>query len=203
MSAIFHNISRINTILIDLCRDIWMYISMNYFNQKIKKNEVGSSAMPHKVNPIDFENAEGNLGLANSMFRFLSEKLTISRLQRDLSDSTVLRNLGISFGYSFLAYENLSIGLNKLTINKKKLDSDIKNSWELLAEPIQMIARKYNISDSYELLKKVTRGQAVTQEILSNLISELEIPQSEKNKLLSLTPKKYIGYAIDLCDDKK
>jgi adenylosuccinate lyase len=159
--------------------------------------------MPHKINPINFENAEGNLGLANSMFRFLSEKLTISRLQRDLSDSTVLRNLGISFGYSFLAYENLSIGLNKLTINKEKLDSDIKNSWELLAEPIQMVARKYNISDSYELLKKVTRGQAVTQEILSNLISELEIPQSEKNKLLSLTPKKYIGYAIDLCDDKK
>jgi adenylosuccinate lyase len=198
-----NTISHINSILIGLSQDMWSYISKNYFIQKNIAGEIGSSTMPHKINPINFENAEGNLGLANSMFRFLSEKLTISRLQRDLSDSTVLRNLGISFGYSFLAYENLSIGLNKLTINKKKLDSDIKNSWELLAEPIQMIARKYNISDSYELLKKVTRGQAVTQEILSNLISELEIPQSEKNKLLSLTPKKYIGYAIDLCDDKK
>jgi adenylosuccinate lyase len=198
-----NTISHINSILIGLSQDMWSYISKNYFIQKNIAGEIGSSTMPHKINPINFENAEGNLGLANSMFRFLSEKLTISRLQRDLSDSTVLRNLGISFGYSFLAYENLSIGLNKLTINKEKLDSDIKNSWELLAEPIQMIARKYNISDSYELLKKVTRGQAVTQEILSNLISELEIPQSEKNKLLSLTPKKYIGYAIDLCDDKK
>ena len=198
-----NTISHINSILIGLSQDMWSYISKNYFIQKNIAGEIGSSTMPHKINPINFENAEGNLGLANSMFRFLSEKLTISRLQRDLSDSTVLRNLGISFGYSFLAYENLSIGLNKLTINKKKLDSDIKNSWELLAEPIQMIARKYNISNSYELLKKVTRGQAVTQEILSNLISELEIPQSEKNKLLSLTPKKYIGYAIDLCDDKK
>jgi adenylosuccinate lyase len=198
-----NTISHINSILIGLSQDMWSYISKNYFIQKNIAGEIGSSTMPHKINPINFENAEGNLGLANSMFRFLSEKLAISRLQRDLSDSTVLRNLGISFGYSFLAYENLSIGLNKLTINKKKLDSDIKNSWELLAEPIQMIARKYNISDSYELLKKVTRGQAVTQEILSNLISELEIPQSEKNKLLSLTPKKYIGYAIDLCDDKK
>jgi adenylosuccinate lyase len=198
-----NTISHINSILIGLSQDMWSYISKNYFIQKNIAGEIGSSTMPHKINPINFENAEGNLGLANSMFRFLSEKLTISRLQRDLSDSTVLRNLGISFGYSFLAYENLSIGLNKLTINKEKLDSDIKNSWELLAEPIQMVARKYNISDSYELLKKVTRGQAVTQEILSNLISELEIPQSEKNKLLSLTPKKYIGYAIDLCDDKK
>jgi len=159
--------------------------------------------MPHKINPINFENAEGNLGLANSMLRFLSNKLSISRLQRDLSDSTVLRNLGVGFGYSFLAYENLSVGLNKLTINKTKLDEDLENSWELLAEPIQMVSRKYNISNSYELLKKVTRGKKVTRDILHNLINSLKIPKIEKNKLLSLTPKKYIGYAIDLCNDKR
>ena len=159
--------------------------------------------MPHKINPINFENAEGNLGLANSMLRFLSEKLTISRLQRDLSDSTVLRNLGVGYGYSFLAYENLIIGLNKLTINKVKLTEDIEKSWELLAEPIQMVARKYNISNSYELLKKVTRGQTVSKDILHNLIKSLKIPETEKDKLLKLRPESYIGYAIDLCNDKK
>ena len=137
------------------------------------------------------------------MLRFLSQKLVISRLQRDLSDSTVLRNLGVGFGYSFLAYENLIIGLKKLTINKDKINEDINNAWELLAEPIQMVARKYNISNSYELLKKVTRGQTVTKKILQDLIISLKIPKSEKDKLLSLTPKNYVGYAVDLCNDKR
>ena len=196
-------LSHINSIFIGHSQDMWAYISKNYFIQKNIANEIGSSTMPHKINPINFENAEGNLGLANSMLRFLSNKLSISRLQRDLSDSTVLRNLGVGFGYSFLAYENLSVGLNKLTINKTKLDEDLENSWELLAEPIQMVSRKYNISNSYELLKKVTRGKKVTRDILHNLINSLKIPKIEKNKLLSLTPKKYIGYAIDLCNDKR
>ena len=182
---------------------MWSYISKNYFIQKNIAGEIGSSTMPHKINPINFENAEGNLGLANSMLRFLSEKLTISRLQRDLSDSTVLRNLGVGYGYSFLAYENLIIGLNKLTINKVKLTEDIEKSWELLAEPIQMVARKYNISNSYELLKKVTRGQTVSKDILHDLIKSLNIPETEKDKLLKLRPESYIGYAIDLCNDKK
>ena len=193
----------INSILIGFSQDMWSYISKNYFIQKNIAGEIGSSTMPHKINPINFENAEGNLGLANSMLRFLSEKLTISRLQRDLSDSTVLRNLGVGYGYSFLAYENLIIGLNKLTINKVKLTEDIEKSWELLAEPIQMVARKYNISNSYELLKKVTRGQTVSKDILHNLIKSLKIPETEKDKLLKLRPESYIGYAIDLCNDKK
>lgn len=196
-------LSHINSILIGHSQDMWTYISKNYFVQKNIIGEIGSSTMPHKINPINFENAEGNLGLANSMFKFLSEKLTISRLQRDLSDSTVIRNLGMGFGYSWLAYENLIIGLNKLTINKDKLNEDLENSWELLAEPIQMIARKYNISNSYELLKKITRGQSVTKKILQDLIKSLKIPQAEKDRLLMLTPKKYIGYAEDLCNDKK
>ena len=203
ISEINSILSHINSILIGHSQDMWTYISKNYFIQKNIPGEIGSSTMPHKINPINFENAEGNLGLANSMLRFLSDKLVISRLQRDLSDSTVLRNLGVGFAYSFLAYENLIIGLKKITINKEKLNEDIENSWELLAEPIQMVARKYNISNSYELLKKVTRGQAVTKKILQDLIISLEIPKLEKDKLLSLTPKNYVGYAIDLCNDKR
>mgnify|MGYP003329917779 FL=1 len=198
-----NTLSHINSILIGHSQDMWSYISKNYFLQKNVPGEIGSSTMPHKINPINFENAEGNLGLANSMFRFLSDKLTISRLQRDLSDSTVLRNLGVGFGYSLLAYENLIRGLSKLTINKNKILEDIEDAWELLAEPIQMVARKYNISNSYELLKEVTRGQSVTKKILHNLIMSLKIPKSEKDKLLLLTPKNYIGYAVDLCNDKR
>ena len=198
-----NTLSHINSILIGHSQDMWTYISKSYFIQKNIPGEIGSSTMPHKINPINFENAEGNLGLANTMLRFLSEKLTISRLQRDLSDSTVLRNLGVGFSYSFLAYENLMIGLNKLTINKDKINEDIENTWELLAEPIQMIARKYNISNSYELLKNITRGKAVTRKVLQDLIRSLEIPKSEKEKLLALTPKSYIGYAIDLCNVKR
>jgi len=147
--------------------------------------EIGSSTMPHKINPINFENAEGNLGIANSVLNFLSEKLIISRLQRDLSDSTVLRNIGISYGYSFLAYENLIIGLKKISINSKKIDEEIEDSWEILAEPIQMVARKYNISNSYELLKKVTRGKFVTKEVIHAMINSLNIPERDKIDLLN------------------
>tara|TARA_B100001778_G_scaffold259326_1_gene219644 strand:+ start:217 stop:1584 length:1368 start_codon:yes stop_codon:yes gene_type:complete len=196
-------LSHLNSVLIGFSQDMWTYISKNYFIQKNISGEIGSSTMPHKINPINFENAEGNLGLANSMLRFLSEKLTISRLQRDLSDSTVMRNLGVGFSYSFLAYENLILGLNKLKINKNKINDDIDNSWELLAEPIQMIARKYNISNSYELLKNKTRGQSVTKKMMHELILSLKIPESEKDKLLLLSPRNYIGYAIDLCDAKR
>jgi adenylosuccinate lyase len=178
---------------------MWSYISKNYFIQKNIKGEVGSSTMPHKINPINFENAEGNLGLSNSLLKFFSEKLVISRLQRDLSDSTVLRNLGISFAYSYLSYDNLLIGFNKISINKNKISKDLSNAWEVLAEPIQMIARKYQISNSYELLKKITRGQKVTEEIIKGLIISLNIPQAEKNLLLNLSPEKYIGYAAKLC----
>ena len=202
ISEISNKIAHMNSILIGFSQDMWSYISKNYFIQKNIAGEIGSSTMPHKINPINFENAEGNLGLANSIFRFLSEKLTISRLQRDLSDSTVLRNLGISFGYSYLAYENLMIGLHKLSLNKNKIDDDIVDAWEILAEPIQMIARKYNISNSYELLKKVTRGKAVTKDVIHELIRSLKIPDAEKKALLSLTPKKYIGYAVKLCNEK-
>jgi adenylosuccinate lyase len=181
---------------------MWSYISKNYFIQKNIAGEIGSSTMPHKINPINFENAEGNLGLANSVLKFLSEKLAISRLQRDLSDSTVLRNIGISFGYSYLAYESLMTGLRKLSINNKKIDDDIVDAWEILAEPIQMVARKYHISNSYELLKQVTRGKVVDKEVIHKLIISLKIPENEKKLLLDLTPKKYIGYAIKLCNEK-
>ncbi|MBT5643773.1 MAG: adenylosuccinate lyase [Gammaproteobacteria bacterium] len=202
ISEISNKIAHVNSILIGFSQDMWSYISKNYFIQKNIAGEIGSSTMPHKINPINFENAEGNLGIANSIFRFLSEKLTISRLQRDLSDSTVLRNLGISFGYSYLAYENLMAGLNKLSINKYKIDEDIINAWEILAEPIQMVARKHNISNSYELLKKNTRGKAVTKDVIHNLIKSLKIPDVEKKQLFDLTPKKYIGYAVKLCNEK-
>ena len=199
---ISNNIAHANSILIGFSQDMWSYISKNYFIQKNITGEIGSSTMPHKINPINFENAEGNLGLANSVLKFLSEKLTISRLQRDLSDSTVLRNIGISFGYSYLAYENLMTGLHKLSINSKKINDDIMDAWEILAEPIQMVARKYHISNSYELLKKATRGKKVNKEVIHKLIMSLKIPENEKKLLLSLTPKKYIGYAIKLCNEK-
>ena len=159
--------------------------------------------MPHKINPINFENAEGNLGISNSLLRFFSEKLIISRLQRDLSDSTVLRNIGLSFSYSYLAYENIILGLKKISLNKSTLDEDLSNAWEVLAEPIQMIARKYNIANSYEILKEETKGKQVTQDIIKKIINLLNIPPSEKKLLLALTPKKYIGYSIKLCDDSK
>ena len=201
--SLSNKLSHYNSVLLGFSQDIWLYISKNYFVQKNIKGEIGSSTMPHKINPINFENAEGNLGISNSLLRFFSEKLIISRLQRDLSDSTVLRNIGLSFSYSYLAYENIILGLKKISLNKSALDEDLSNAWEVLAEPIQMMARKYNISNSYEILKEETKGKQVTQDIIKKIINLLNIPPSEKKILLALTPKKYIGYSIKLCDESK
>ena len=201
IAELCNRINHINSILIGFTQDIWSYISKGYFTQKNISGEIGSSTMPHKINPINFENAEGNLGMSNSLNHFFANKLTISRLQRDLSDSTVLRNLGLTFAYSIIAYKNILIGLNKLEINKDNINKDIDNSWEILAEPIQMVARKHHIPDSYEYLKKYTRGENVNQEIILKIINSLNIPESEKNNLAKLTPRKYIGYASKLCDE--
>ena len=201
IAELCNRINHINSILIGFTQDIWSYISKGYFTQKNISGEIGSSTMPHKINPINFENAEGNLGMSNSLNHFFANKLTISRLQRDLSDSTVLRNLGLTFAYSIIAYKNILIGLNKLDINKHNINKDIDNSWEILAEPIQMVARKHHISDSYEYLKKYTRGEKVNQKIILKIINSLNIPESEKNNLAKLTPRKYIGYASKLCDE--
>ena len=201
IAELCNRINHINSILIGFTQDIWSYISKGYFTQKNISGEIGSSTMPHKINPINFENAEGNLGMSNALSHFFANKLTISRLQRDLSDSTVLRNLGLTFAYSIIAYKNILIGLNKLDINKHNINKDIDNSWEILAEPIQMVARKYHIPDSYEYLKKYTRGEKVNQEIILKIINSLNIPESEKNNLAKLTPRKYIGYASKLCDE--
>ena len=201
IAELCNRINHINSILIGFTQDIWSYISKGYFTQKNISGEIGSSTMPHKINPINFENAEGNLGMSNALSHFFANKLTISRLQRDLSDSTVLRNLGLTFAYSIIAYKNILIGLNKLEINKDNINKDIDNSWEILAEPIQMVARKHHIPDSYEYLKKYTRGEKVNQEIILKIINSLNIPESEKNNLAKLTPRKYIGYASKLCDE--
>lgn len=198
MAELFDAISRTNTILIDLSRDIWGYVSLGYFKQKLKKGEIGSSTMPHKVNPIDFENAEGNLGLSNAMLRHLSEKLPVSRWQRDLTDSTVLRNMGVALGYGLLAYQSLLTGLNKLELNRSAIDSDLQNAWEVLAEPIQTVMRRFGVAGAYEKLKEVTRGQTVTEDAIRALIQELDIPQLEKERLLTLSPASYIGKAIEL-----
>ena len=201
IAELCNRINHINSILIGFTQDIWSYISKGYFTQKNISGEIGSSTMPHKINPINFENAEGNLGMSNALSHFFANKLTISRLQRDLSDSTVLRNLGLTFAYSIIAYKNILIGLNKLDINKHNINKDIDNSWEILAEPIQMVARKHHIPDSYEYLKKYTRGEKVNQEVILKIINSLNIPESEKNNLAKLTPRKYIGYASKLCDE--
>jgi len=199
LSEIFNAIARINTILIDFNRDLWGYISLGYFKQKLKKNEVGSSTMPHKVNPIDFENSEGNLGLSNSILNHLSEKLPISRWQRDLSDSTVLRNIGVGFGYHGLAINSCLKGLNKLEINKKVIDEDLNHAWEVLAEPIQTVMRRYSIPEPYEKLKALTRGnQHINEEVLHSFIQNLDIPQKAKKDLLNLRPENYIGLANKL-----
>ena len=198
MAELFDAVARTNTILIDLSRDIWGYVSLGYFKQRLKAGEIGSSTMPHKVNPIDFENAEGNLGLSNAMLRHLSEKLPISRWQRDLSDSTVLRNMGVALGYAVLAYQSLLQGLNKLELNPDALHADLDNAWEVLAEPIQTVMRRYGVSGAYEQLKEVTRGQRVTREDLHGLIHKLAIPAEEKTRLLALTPATYIGVAASL-----
>ena len=197
MAEMFDAISRFNTILIDLSRDIWAYISNAYFKQKTVAGEIGSSTMPHKVNPIDFENAEGNLGIANALFNHLSSKLPISRWQRDLTDSTVLRNLGVGFAHSLIAYQSLLKGLNKLEVNAGVIEADLDNSWEVLAEPIQTVMRRYGIENPYEKLKELTRGKAITQQAFQEFIQTLEIPEDARSKLLELTPKNYIGNAIE------
>jgi len=199
MAELFDAFARINTILIDLNRDIWGYISLGYFKQRVIAGEVGSSTMPHKVNPIDFENSEGNLGLANALLRHLSEKLPISRWQRDLTDSTVLRNMGVAMGYSLLAYESCLKGLGKLEANPERLASDLNNSWEVLAEPIQTVMRRYKIDNAYDKLKDLTRGKGgINRESLGTFIQTLNIPEAEKQRLRELTPETYLGKAVEL-----
>ena len=199
MAELFDNFARINTILIDLNRDIWGYISLGYFKQKVTAGEVGSSTMPHKVNPIDFENSEGNLGLANALLRHLSEKLPISRWQRDLTDSTVLRNMGVGLGYTLLGYDSCLKGLNKLEANPQRLQADLESNWEILAEPIQTVMRRYGVANPYEQLKELTRGkEGISQATLHAFINQLAIPDSEKQRLLQMTPSNYIGRAAEL-----
>ncbi|WP_341921923.1 adenylosuccinate lyase [Polaromonas sp. YR568] len=198
MAELFDAVARTNTILIDFARDVWGYVSVGYFKQRLKAGEIGSSTMPHKVNPIDFENAEGNLGLANALLRHLSEKLPISRWQRDLTDSTVLRNMGVAFGYAVLAYSSMSTGLGKLELNHEALADDLDASWEVLAEPIQTVMRRYGVQGAYEKLKEVTRGKTVTAEALHGLIRSLAIPDAEKTRLLAMTPASYTGKAAEL-----
>jgi adenylosuccinate lyase len=198
MAELFDAVARTNTILIDLSRDIWGYVSLGYFKQRLKAGEIGSSTMPHKVNPIDFENAEGNLGLANAVLKHLAEKLPISRWQRDLTDSTVLRNLGVAFGHAVLAYRSLSLGLGKLELNQEALQADLDTAWEVLAEPIQTVMRRYGVSGAYEQLKEVTRGKTVSADALHGLILSLAIPEAEKQRLLAMSPASYIGQAAEL-----
>jgi adenylosuccinate lyase len=198
MAGLFDAIARANTILIDLNRDIWGYIALGYFKQRLKDGEVGSSTMPHKVNPIDFENAEGNLGLANAVLRHLSEKLPISRWQRDLTDSTVLRNLGVALGYCLVAYDACLRGLGKLEVNAAAIDADIDSSWEVLAEPIQTVMRRYGLPQPYEQLKALTRGKGITEQALREFITGLDLPADVRTRMLAMTPRSYIGLAQDL-----
>ena len=195
IAELFHGIARFNNICIDFCRDVWGYISLGYFKQKLKENEVGSSTMPHKINPIDFENAEGNLGLSNAVMLHLSQKLTISRWQRDLSDSTALRNMGVAIGYALLSYKNMCVGMQKLEVNTKKLLLDLNDNWELLSEPAQTVMRKYKINNAYEQLKSLSRGKKLSPESFKQFIQQLHIPDFEKEKLYQLTPTTYIGEA--------
>jgi adenylosuccinate lyase len=202
MAEMFDAISRFNTILVDIDRDIWTYISMAYFGQKTVKGEVGSSTMPHKVNPIDFENSEGNLGLANAIFGHLSAKLPVSRLQRDLTDSTVLRNMGVGFGYSMIAYQSTMKGLGKLKLREDILASDLDNAWEVLAEPIQTVMRKAGIEKPYEKLKDLTRGQdKITREVIQKFVEGLELDPADKQRLLEMTPGSYVGMAEQIVEN--
>ncbi len=200
IAELFDAMARFNTILIDLDRDIWGYISLGYFKQKTVAGEVGSSTMPHKVNPIDFENSEGNLGLANAVFQHMAAKLPISRWQRDLTDSTVLRNMGVGFGYSLIAYQATLKGLSKLELNEQRLAEDLDNSWEVLAEPIQTIMRRYGVAEPYEKLKALTRGQAVTSETLKRFIDNLDVPDEAKAAMRALSPDNYTGNASQQVD---
>jgi len=198
MAELFDAITRCNTILIDWSRDVWGYISLGYFKQRLKAGEIGSSTMPHKVNPIDFENAEGNLGLANALLAHLSQKLPISRWQRDLTDSTVLRNMGVALGYAVLAWDSLARGLGKLEVNEAALAADLDAAWEVLAEPIQTVMRRHGLPNPYERLKELTRGKAITRESLAAFIETLELPEAEKQRLRQLTPGSYTGMAAGL-----
>jgi len=197
MAELFNGVARFNTILIDFCRDIWGYIALGYFKQKTVAGEIGSSTMPHKVNPIDFENAEGNLGIANALLHHFSEKLPISRWQRDLTDSTVLRNLGVAVAHSLIAYESCLKGIGKLEVNQAIIESDITQAWEILAEPIQTVMRRYNVPQAYEKLKDLTRGRGIDKARLQAFITKLPIPDAEKTRLLNLPPEKYTGNASE------
>ena len=198
MAELFDAITRTNTILIDWSRDVWGYISLGYFKQRTKEGEIGSSTMPHKVNPIDFENAEGNFGLANALLTHLSQKLPISRWQRDLTDSTVLRNMGVALGYAVLGYDSLLRGLEKLEVNTEALAADLDGAWEVLAEPIQTVMRRYNLPNPSERLKALTRGKTITREAFHEFIETLEIPAAERERLLAMTPGSYTGNAVRL-----
>jgi adenylosuccinate lyase len=201
MAELFDAVARANTILLDLNRDIWGYISLGYFKQRTKAGEIGSSTMPHKVNPIDFENSEGNLGMANAVLKHMAEKLPVSRWQRDLTDSTVLRNIGVGLGYALLAYDSCLRGLNKLEVNPARMAEDLDASWEVLAEPVQTVMRRYGIENPYEQLKELTRGKGISREALQRFVQGLEIPQQAKEQLLALTPANYVGIAERLARD--
>ncbi len=198
MAELFDAVARLNTVLIDLNRDLWGYISLGYFRQRTKAGEIGSSTMPHKVNPIDFENSEGNLGIANALLRHLSEKLPISRFQRDLTDSTVLRNMGVALGHGLLAYDSLLRGLDKLEPDVPRLAADLDAAWEVLAEPVQTVMRRHGLPNPYEQLKELTRGKAITRELLREFIASLPLPPAERERLLQLTPGAYTGKAAEL-----
>jgi len=201
MAELFDNLARFNTILIDFNRDVWGYIALGYFRQKTVAGEVGSSTMPHKVNPIDFENSEGNLGLANAVFNHLSAKLPISRWQRDLTDSTVLRNMGVGFGYSLIAYRSTAKGIGKLLLDERRLAEDLDESWEVLAEPIQTVMRRHGIEQPYEKLKELTRGQTMNRETLQAFVKQLALPEEAREALLALTPAGYTGNAAEQARD--
>ena len=201
IAELFDAIARTNTILLDLNRDIWGYISLGFFKQKTKAGEIGSSTMPHKVNPIDFENSEGNLGMANTVLKHMAEKLPVSRWQRDLTDSTVLRNIGVGFGYALLAYDSCLRGLNKLEVNHARMADDLDNNWEVLAEPVQTVMRRFGIENPYEQLKELTRGKGISRDALREFINGLAIPQDAKNGLLEMTPSSYVGLAEKLAKD--
>ena len=201
MAELFDALARANTILIDLNRDIWGYVSLGYFKQRLKAGEIGSSTMPHKVNPIDFENSEGNLGIANALLKHLSEKLPISRWQRDLTDSTVLRNMGVALGYTLLAYDSCCRGLDKLEVNHAAISADLDTAWEILAEPIQTVMRRYSVAEPYEKLKALTRGTGIDKERLQAFVATLDIPSDERDRLLAMTPASYIGAAVKLAQE--
>ena len=198
MAELFDAVTRTNTILIDWSRDVWMYISLGYFKQRLKEGEIGSSTMPHKVNPIDFENAEGNFGLANALLTHMSQKLPLSRLQRDLTDSTVLRNMGVALGYAVIGYDSLQRGLGKLEVNEIALEHDLERAWEVMAEPVQTVMRLHGLPNPYGRLKELTRGKAITREAIQTFIASLEIPAAERERLMAMTPGSYTGKASEL-----